>query len=201
MPNSQKIHIPLMERIKSIPEVFGIRVNEEPEYEILGQDGDKQIRLYQPQVLASTVIENSSDEARGRAFKRLAAYIFGQNQEGQTLAMTSPVLRSQDEQGWLMSFVLPKETRYETAPTPFDRTITLTQTSAQLWATLRFAGNFDHRLMNEKALELQMWVAAQSGYRAASSANSSLRWAQYDPPFSIPFFKRNEAQIQVRAIH
>lgn len=193
----QKFNIPLAERIKSIPEMFGIRVNEEPEYEVLGRDGDKEIRIYQPQVQALTTIDNSSAEAHGRAFTRLAAYIFGSNRENQTLAMTSPVFRMQQDQGWTMAFVLPKETRFETSPTPIDHGVELVQTAPQIWASFRFSGSPDLRTMGEKARELQMWVAAQSGYRPVSLP----RFAQYDPPFSIPFLKRNEVQIQVQGIH
>ncbi len=38
---SGKLQIPLVEKLKSIPEIFGVRLNEEPNYEVVKKDGDR----------------------------------------------------------------------------------------------------------------------------------------------------------------
>ena len=43
-----------------------------------------------------------------------------------------------------------------------------------------------------EAVTTDEWLTS-SGMKA----KSSIRWAQYDPPFAIPFLKRNEAQFDI----
>lgn len=188
MNEPNKFEIPLSEKLKSIPGFFGIRLDEEPPYEVLSQDGDKEIRLYNEQTWVSTPMRFYDEKEREQAFLRLAKYIFGNS-----ISMTIPVVLKEDSDGWVMSFVLPKTVPLDLAPHPADEHVVLSRVEPQIFATLRYSGNYDLRTMNAKARELEMWVSAQSGFRSASIP----RWANYDAPITIPFLKRNEAQIQV----
>ncbi len=185
--NEPKIEIPLSEKMKSVPGFFGIRLDEEPPFEVLNHEGDKEIRLYDEQILATTPMASNQESDRSLAFLRLAGYIFGNE-----IPMTIPVITHQDVDGWTMSFVLPKNCQIESVPQPPNQ-IVLQKIETQIWAAIRYTGNFDRNVMNAKARELEIWVASQSGFQSASKP----RWAQYDAPFTIPFLKRNEAQIQV----
>ena len=79
----EKLHIPLTERLKSIPEIFGIRLNEEAHYEVVKKDGAFEIRQYSRQLIARvTIHEPNFEKFKGRAFEKLARYIFGENHQG-----------------------------------------------------------------------------------------------------------------------
>ena len=133
--HEKELNVPVTEMLKSIPEALGIRVNEEPEYEVLKKDGEFEIRRYKNQVLAEVTLKALEfDEFRETAFQKLAAYIFGGNvaQEkmgekyseahrladrlsddsepvSENIPMTAPVLQEEGfNKEWTMSFVLPK---------------------------------------------------------------------------------------------
>ena len=52
-----ELEVLLSERLKSIPEALGIRVNEESQNVVLKKDGDFEIRRYQNQVLAEVTLK------------------------------------------------------------------------------------------------------------------------------------------------
>lgn len=216
-----ELHIPLIERLKFIPEIFGLRINEEPEYKVLKTDGNFEVREYQPQVHAQLTIQNENfDRFRELAFTRLAAYIFGGNTQkenlamtapvmqqqgapvvtdGETLPMTSPILQSHtDEATWTMSFILPsKVIDFYHAPTPIDPDIKLGIRPAHTVAVVKYSGNNTLEKMKEHERELNLWLAQNKEFQAVGKSAA----AQYDAPFTIPFVKRNEIHMEVIRIH
>jgi hypothetical protein len=211
----QKLDVPLIDRLKGIPGVFGIRLGEEAGYEVKKEDGHFQIRQYDDLVIATTTVNGTFQEASEEGFRRLAGYIFGHNHnhenfsmttpvlqhqekvhESRRIAMTSPVLQEQGTEGWTMSFVLPKSEKFSAAPHPDDDRVKLRPVSTQCWAVLRYTGKSDEKQMRLKARELTEWISTQKTVRPTTD----IRWAQFDPPFAIPFLRRNEVQIRVEPV-
>lgn len=206
------IRIPLKEKLKSIPGFFGLRLEEEPHYSQIRKEGPFEIREYDPILIARVTIHGDHQEASEEAFLRLAAYIFGRNQgarqlpmttpvfrqEGETLEMTAPVFEEKETGGdWTMSFYLPKELTLETAPRPLNGDVRLLKLPAQTMACLRYSGVNDEGRMEEKAMELIEWLSGQTTFEQVAA----VRWAQYDGPYTIPFLRRNEVQVEVKPIH
>lgn len=191
------MQVPISEHVKSLFEVFGIRLNAEPEYEVLQRDGALEIRRYPVLVTAHTDLGKDNDASNEAGFKRLAEYIFGGNNEQRSLPMTAPVLEEYTGEHWRMAFVMPQEISERTAPTPTDTAVKLLTQPSQLVATLRYSGKADEDTIREKSTELLAWINTHSAYRAISVARS----AQYDPPFTIPFLRRNEIHITVDSLH
>jgi hypothetical protein len=75
----QKIEIPLSEKMKAIPGFFGIRLTEEPEYKVLKQEDDFEVREYGELLLATTLTGSTYETSSKKSFMRLANYIFGGN--------------------------------------------------------------------------------------------------------------------------
>ena len=119
---------------------------EKPAYEIVIDDDGFELRDYQPMVVAEVTHTGSRRQAQGASFRRLAAYIFGQDRPagGEEIPMTSPVITEKVDQNqeiamtspvmtentggdsWRMRFVMPAKYTLETLPAaPQD--ITLTQ--------------------------------------------------------------------------
>jgi len=79
---------------------------EEPNYKVVRQDGDFEVREYGSMIVAEALVTGSLDDASGRGFRVLADYIFGNNiaaapasSKGQSekIAMTAPVMMTPNE--------------------------------------------------------------------------------------------------------
>ena len=69
---------------------------ETPKYKILQQDGDFEVRQYEPRIVAEVSVDGEMDTATREGFRILAAYIFGKNAGQQSIAMTAPVTQAAD---------------------------------------------------------------------------------------------------------
>ncbi len=187
--------------------VMGIRSSEEAPYSLLSESDNIQIRQYQPVLMAETVIEANYEDSGGIGFKRLAGYIFGGNVQKQKMAMTAPVLREavseniamtapvlQQKMGnqWLMAFVMPSGYTLETLPTPLDNKIIIKQVPAKKVAVLRYSGSINEERIAENSQILLEWLA-QNHYKLLSASRS----AAFDPPWTLPFLRRNEVHVDV----
>lgn len=187
--------------------VFGISSVDEAGYDVLKDNTNIQIRLYKPLLIAQTEVEADYEAASSKAFQRLFDYISGNNKKQQKIAMTAPVIQEkqseeiamtapvfQEKSGttWLMSFVLPAEYTLATAPVPLDSAVILKELPSKKVAVLHYSGFLSEQVIEEKAKELQTWLAEQ-GYKAQSTPRS----AGFDPPWTLPFLRRNEVHIDI----
>ena len=148
--------LPFSEILKGIPGFFGIRLEEEPRFDIVLSDADVEIRRYAPALLAEVTIAGNHDAALDEAFDRLAIYIFGENidrsklpmttpvgqkVEGEVMPMTTPVGQRDAGGAWTVSFFLGNDLRSEDAPQPIDTGIRLTTSPQRTVAVVRYSGN------------------------------------------------------------
>jgi hypothetical protein len=184
---------------------------EEPKYSVLEKETPFELRLYDPMILAEVQVEGDLDEASNQGFRLIAAYIFGQNQVSQKIAMTAPV--TIEEQGiksekiamtvpvgiesnagkWTVSFVMPSQYTMETLPKPLNPLVKLRQVSSVKRAVIVFSGFYNAQKVSEKTQELESWMKARN-----LQANGAPHFARYNPPWSLPFMRRNEVMINVR---
>ncbi len=180
---------------------------EEPSYEIERRIGPLQIRRYASTIRAETEITSpSSRKALSDGFRRLARYIFGGNQTGEKLPMTSPVNQRPSPIAmtkpvmwtvsltgpWLVSFTMPKGRTLDTLPTPSDMEVHLSAKPARRVAALRFAGRYTSERVTQKARELRE-IARGLGL----DAEGDVEFAGYDPPWTLPFLRRNEVWLEL----
>lgn len=204
--------IPFKEMLGAVPGFVGIRLEEEPEYDVSLKDGHFEIRHYKSMVLAQTTVSGNHEEALDEGFDILATYIFGGNKSAQTMSMTTPVLQAKTDSktesktmsmttpvlqerssaGWTMSFVLEKEFTESSAPRPNDPRVKLVTVPAKTVAVYRYSGNNTESQIEASQAKLLDWVKAQK-----KQTVGEVQWGQYDQPFAIPMFKRNEAQIEI----
>lgn len=192
-------HIPFKEKLKLIPEVFGIRLNEEPDYHVIKKEGAFEIRRYFSQLRANvTLAQPTFDDFRKQAFRKLSAFIFGGNTQKKDIPMTAPVLEEEKKgtSQWTMSFILPLKYNLATTPRPVDRDITLEEVPEYQVATLRYKGNNTLETIRQQEQKLAKWLSTH----AQLKASGNFIVAQYDAPFVMPFLKRNEIQIRVVAV-
>ncbi len=191
--------------------VFGIRTHETPKYDVILNEGNREIRYYESYIVAKTTVKGEFKEAQGAAFRILAGYIFGENEKKQEIAMTAPVvqkpttdneklpmtapvLQSPSEEGWVMAFMMPSAYKMENLPTPKDKRVSFEMVPARYVAALRYSW-FGSKSHNENRVnELQDWLASLNEYEPISAP----MYAGYDPPWTLPFFRRNEMMIEIK---
>jgi len=193
--------------------LVGIRSAEEANYSVLKNQDQFEVREYEALVIAETMVDASFDEAGNIAFKRLFGYISGDNVAASEIAMTAPVMaldenRSSGEKismtapvtsqrsgpGWRFAFVLPAEYALETAPAPNNTAVKLVLVPARKVAVVRYSGSRSETAYETNLKLLQDWMQ-QNRYEA----DSLPRLAGYDPPWTLPFLRRNEVLIDIKS--
>ena len=193
--------------VESVFGVFGIRLSEEASYQTISHVGDRiEVRQYAPIMAAEVTIPYGDAEARNKAFRILFGYISADNStasgadrvamtvpvaldEPRHVAMTVPVQASSDR--GTMRFFLPAKYRPETPPPkPLDARVQIVSLPAKTVAVLRYSGSGRNSTAKEqdlmKALQGTDWRPQGQPYTL-----------YYDPPFTIPFLRRNEAAVAV----
>jgi hypothetical protein len=197
-----------------LPRLF----TEQAPYELERRIGPLEVRAYGPEMRAETVVESTRwHDGLDEGFRRLARYIFGDNDvavhfhvgipvarvarrparaRGETMAMTSPVLSTVGAADALeqhtVAFVLPRDHDPRTLPTPRDPRIRLCPIPARHVAVLRFRGRYGGSLPGEKADELRRRLRD-----AGLAPRGEVSFAGYDPPTTIPWLRRNEVMVDV----
>jgi hypothetical protein len=184
---------------------------EEPKYSVLEKTPPFELRSYAPMILAEVQVEGDLDDASSQGFRLIAAYIFGQNQVSEKIAMTAPVaveeqtvksakiamtapVNIESNAGqWTVSFVMPAEYTTDTLPKPLNSKVQLRQIPAVKRAVITFSGFSNHQKVTEKTLELEEWMKTKN-----LQATGTPKFARYNPPWTLPFMRRNEIQIDVR---
>ncbi|GLR67544.1 SOUL heme-binding protein [Acidocella aquatica] len=187
--------------------VFGLRGGtEEPAYQTIAALGEVQLRRYAPRLAASVSVRGDEITARSKGFRLLAGYIFGANtasaslsmtapvaQASAAIAMTAPVAQAQAADGaWVISFYMPSGYTLATLPRPLDPQISLHEVAETTEAVYRFPGRpkaaavARARAILARQLAGSAWVAA--GEPVAQF---------YDPPWTLPWLRRNEVTVAV----
>jgi hypothetical protein len=175
---------------------------EEPEYKIVRQLGDIEVREYSVYTVAEVVVAGPAEEAGSQAFPILAGYIFGKNNDGSKFAMTAPVtqvavpvklkmtapvMQTAAPTGFLVQFALPKGVTVATAPKPLDPRVTLRDAPPSRVAVIRYSGFWSQANYNEHLAKLQDALRAANLIAAGEPV-----YARYNAPFTPWFMRRNE---------
>ena len=187
---------------------------EEPKYTVLKQTEDFELRRYEEQLVAQTWVSGDQDAASRAGFKVLADYIFGNNiapsgesskismtapvvmqpqqnsDESKKIAMTAPVTMKQSNDKWLVQFVMPSVYTMETLPKPKNSNIAIIKLPEKTYAVIKFSGLAGSEKVEAKTQELQRWMQSQS-----LTASDLPELARYNPPWTLPFMRRNEVMI------
>lgn len=181
----------------------------EPPFKLIRKEEPFEVREYAPMIVAEVIVDGEREKAVNDGFRILADYIFGNNVpkadiamtapvtqqplKGEDIAMTAPVTQQGAGQGrWKVHFVMPENYTMDTIPKPVDPRVRLMAVPAYRTAVIRFSGFGTSSTLSEKTNLLRDWIEAQGEKEGEAPV-----FAFYNPPWTLPFFRRNEVMIRL----
>ncbi len=165
-----------------------IALTEQQKFDVVERIKKFEIRHYHPCVLAEVLVQGQLDSAASLGFRPLVTYI---SQNG--ISMTAPVLQEKvSDESWLVSFVMPANTKLEDLPLPQNTKVTLKKVPAHYAVALIFSGGINKERVLEKESQLRQFIS-ENKYKAVGT----LKIARYDPPWKPGFLRQNEVIFEV----
>ena len=179
---------------------------EKPKYQATALTNEIELRSYDPMLVAMVQMSGSRKDAISEGFRVLADYIFGNNtleqnismtapveqQAGQKISMTAPVQQQQRSNSWMISFVMPKQFTLTTIPKPNNEMVKINEVPAQRFITIRFSGsNSDDNIRKNESV-LFNYITQNK-----INVTGEPKYAFYNPPWTLPFMRRNEIMVQL----
>ena len=178
-----------------------------PKYQVLKSEESIEIRLYEPMIIAEVKVEGDRDEGSQQAgFRLIADYIFGNNkvkkdiamtapveqQKSQKIAMTAPVEQQSADGLWIIRFVMPSEYNLEDLPKPNNDKVDLKEIEEKKFIVIQFSGRISDKNIKKHEKKLMDYIK-ENDITAAGSA----KYAFYNPPWTLPFLRRNEVMFEI----
>jgi hypothetical protein len=190
---------------------------EEPKYEVRISQAPFELRHYAPTLIAQTIVEGDMDAASNKGFRLIADFIFGNNlaagsEQAAKIAMTAPVTvepqsskiamttpvtiepQSGSAQQWRVHFVMPSQYTLANIPKPKNSAVTLHELPSKYFVVHRYSGFNTEARVQEKTDEALAWAKQQS-----LKVVGTPQLSRYDPPWTLPMFRRNEIMVEVAA--
>ncbi len=188
---------------------FNAMAIEEPEFISIEKKDAFEIREYQPKLIAQVLVNGTFDSASSKGFRLLADFIFGNNKtnEGskkiemtapvvtrdasEKIEMTAPVISEETEKGWYVSFNMPKQYTNETLPVPNNSEVKIIEIPAEKFAVISFSG-----LVREKKYAEMLSLLNEEMKKRNLDPKGPVILARYNPPWTLPFLRRNELMVR-----
>ncbi len=190
---------------------------EEPKYEVRTSQAPFELRHYAPTLIAQTIVDGDMDEASNKGFRLIADFIFGNNlaansEQAAKIAMTAPVTVEPQSskiamtapvtiepqlgstQQWRVHFVMPSQYTLANIPKPKNSAVTLHELPSKYFVVHRYSGFNTEARVQEKTDEALAWAKQQS-----LKVIGTPQLSRYDPPWTLPMFRRNEIMVEVAA--
>jgi hypothetical protein len=178
----------------------------EPPFTVRFAEGKFEVRDYPALVAAEVSVTGARKDAASKGFRLLAGYIFGGNTRRQSIAMTAPVVQAPSAREkiamtapvvqtgsdgvWLIRFIMPQGSTLQTLPQPNNPKVQLRVIPPTQVAVVRFSGLARQDAVDANTLALSQFVKAQKLHAIGLPS-----LAQYDPPWTPWFMRRNEMMV------
>lgn len=170
---------------------------EEPHFTVLVSEPPFEVRRYAEFVVAQTQISGDFDTASRSGFRRIAAYIFGDNLQAglgvqRKISMTAPVTVTPEAEGWRVQFAMPSAESVQSLPQPLNAQIELRPVPEHETVSVRFGGFTTQASIQAQTDRLRTWARARH-----LKLSPTAQIARYDDPFTFPWNRRNEILIEL----
>ncbi len=168
---------------------------EKQKYRVVKKEKGFEIRFYPPAIFATTrSAAKSYRELGSSGFRKIAGYIFGNNETSTKIAMTAPVHMDINEKGSTMSFVMPSEYTLDKLPRPADARVELHESPAVYMAAIEFGGYASDQKIKQYADRL-LQVLNRKGIKTIGNPT----YLGYNAPYEF-IGRKNEVVIAIEWI-
>ncbi|KAF9601173.1 hypothetical protein IFM89_017121 [Coptis chinensis] len=197
----------LEEALMSVPDLETVK------FTVLRRTEQYEIREVEPYFVAETTMPGQDGfdfSGSSQGLNVLAEYLFGKNNASDKMEMTTPVItrkaelngekmemttpvitkQSGDQKKWKMSFVMPSKYGAN-LPLPKDPSVRIQEVPKKIVAV---AAVSDREV---KRQEVKLRDALRSDMQFEVKEGALVEVAQYNPPFTLPFTRRNEIALEV----
>ncbi|XP_042440271.1 heme-binding-like protein At3g10130, chloroplastic isoform X2 [Zingiber officinale] len=201
----------LEEALMSVPDLETVK------FRVLKRTEEYEIREVEPYFIAETTMPGKTGfdfNGASQSFNVLASYLFGKNianeqmemstpvytrksqSDGETMDMTTPVITKKSPNGdkWTMSFVMPSKYG-SNLPVPKDQSVNIKEVPRKILAVTAFSGFVTDEDVRRRESKLREDLKRETDFQLKVGA--SVEVAQFNPPFTLPFTRRNEIAIEV----
>lgn len=189
--------------------IWGVMMSrvEQAKYSVVEQEGSIEIRDYGAMIVAEAKVTGERKVAINKGFRVIADYIFGNNISAKQVDMTAPVTQQVSEKiamtapvaqqntgvdNWTVHFVMPSEYTMKTLPSPKNNAVKLKEIPAKRYAVIRFSGTANQNRLDKEREKLEDFIAKKD-----LNAKGAAIYAFYNPPWTLPFMRRNEIMIEI----
>lgn len=171
---------------------FASKRIEKQKYRVIKKEKEFEIRYYPPAIFATTRSSAKSYRELGNSgFRKIAGYIFGNNESSAKIAMTAPVHMDINEKGSSMSFVMPSEYTLDKLPRPVDGRVELHESPAVYMAAIEFGGFASDQRIKQYADQL-----SQSLKKNGIKMIGNPTYLGYNAPYEF-IARKNEVVIAI----
>lgn len=171
---------------------FASKRIEKQKYRVIKKEKEFEIRYYPPAIFATTRSSAKSYRELGNSgFRKIAGYIFGNNESSAKIAMTAPVHMDINEKGSSMSFVMPSEYTLDKLPRPVDGRVELHESPAVYMAAIEFGGFASDQRIKQYADQL-----SQSLKKNGIKMIGNPTYLGYNAPYEF-IGRKNEVVIAI----
>lgn len=201
----------LEEALMAVPDLETVN------FKVLSRKDQYEIREVEPYFIAETTMPAKSGfdfYGASQSFNVLAEYLFGKNRANEKMEMTTPVItrttisdgekmemttpvitrRVEDQDKWEMSFVMPSKYG-ATLPVPKDPSVRIKEVPRKIVAVAAFSGYVTDEEVKQR--ESRLRAALKNDREFQVKVGAAIEIAQYNPPFTLPFTRRNEIALEV----
>lgn len=165
---------------------------EKHNYTVVKKYDNFEVRDYESALFSSVVLSDSTYEnSSSKGFRILAGYIFGGNENGEKIAMTSPVAMELGD-SMKMSFMVPTRYEEQDLPKPNNEKIFFERKKGSRMAAIRFGG-----WANDQRIEKYKNKLIEALKKEGISHSENFVYLGYNPPYAL-IARRNEVVVELR---
>ena len=165
----------------------------EPDYQIIKKEETIEIREYPSYIVARTSMNNNQSEEDNSMFRTLANYIFGGNNNNQSIPMTAPVITHSNDGSYDMIFFMLDANTIESLPKPNNKNISIEKMDIGKSIAISFGMWATDKRVNKYKRKLDKYIAENN-----IELISDVMVAQYNSPWTLPPFRKNELIYKIK---
>jgi len=165
----------------------------EPKYAVLEKERNIEVREYSEYVIARTSAVKDDKKTDNGMFMILANYIFGGNQKKESIAMTAPVITTENDNSYDMIFFMLDVDDTNELPSPNSKDVHLEKMNLEKTVAIRFGWWATKWSINRNRAILERYIEKNN-----LEVVSEMMVAQYNSPWDWPFLRRNDIIFQIK---